>query len=294
MEQRKGYRTPLKVVSSSYPDSRRHASFSSPRAHHSTALMEGVTQKEGFDWRFFFFFFLLVVFLLRSASCNLYLMWYLCCACLPPVSWFSPPVRSAPYQRAAASHSASDTYTHTWTEELLEEKKNRNLHLSACTLARVWPPSVDTLLGSRTRTYSWLTPDTSLGRYLTKTGAQFTSVDAVRGHWERPLRVQPTCHLGADLHVLQQHRQRLQILGCPAGLHLCQLAVHLAEPLTVQPGHKARLRLKLRLNWSSNGKLPNKRSCLTGLWDPWTASPGWTFHQDIPSSSAHSLPHPFL
>lgn len=33
---------------------------------------------------------------------------------------------------------------------------------------------------------------------------------------------------------------------------------------------------------------------LTGLWDLWTVSPGWTFHPDTPSSSAHSPPHPFL
>lgn len=54
---------------------------------------------------------------------------------------------------------------------------------------------------------------------------------------KQPIAIPVTCHLGADLHVLQQHRQRLQVLCCPASLHLCQLAVHLTETLTIQPAH---------------------------------------------------------
>lgn len=54
----------------------------------------------------------------------------------------------------------------------------------------------------------------------------------------RCLCVLVTCYLGADLHVLEQYCQRLQIFCCPTCLHLCQLAVHLAEPFTVQPAHK--------------------------------------------------------
>lgn len=52
------------------------------------------------------------------------------------------------------------------------------------------------------------------------------------------LHAEVTCHLGADLHVLQQHRQRLQIFCSTASLHLLQLVVHLTETLTVQPARK--------------------------------------------------------
>lgn len=47
-----------------------------------------------------------------------------------------------------------------------------------------------------------------------------------------------TSHFGADLHVLQQYCQRLQIFCCPSSLHFCQLAVYLTETLTIQPAHK--------------------------------------------------------
>lgn len=51
----------------------------------------------------------------------------------------------------------------------------------------------------------------------------------------RPSKV--TCHLGADLHVLQQHRQRLKVFRGSSSLHLWQLALHLAEPLSIQSAH---------------------------------------------------------
>lgn len=50
--------------------------------------------------------------------------------------------------------------------------------------------------------------------------------------------VEPTCHFGADLHVLQQYCQGLQIFCCPSSLHSCQLAVYLTETLMIQPTHK--------------------------------------------------------
>lgn len=56
-------------------------------------------------------------------------MWYLCCVCLPPVFVFSPPVHSALYQRAAASHSV---YRHT-SRRAVRRYKTKHHDMCMCT-----------------------------------------------------------------------------------------------------------------------------------------------------------------
>ena len=109
----------------------------------------------------------------------------------------------------------------------------------------VWPPSVGLPPGSHTRTCSSQTPDTTLCRYLKMIEGKTQLVSdwecwSVWALMAVRVCVKVTCHLGADLHVLQQYCQRFQILCCPAGLYLRKLAVHLTETFTIQPTHKHR------------------------------------------------------
>lgn len=195
-------------------------------------------------------------------------MWYQCCVCLPPVFLFSPPAHSALYQRAAASHSV---YRHT-SRGTIRKKKTKNhhdLHLKrVCTFACFWPPSVDMLLGSHNRAYSWPTPDTSLGRSLTKT--------------EHSLQVQSMCVSTLKASVRSAYLPPWCGPACSPAAPPEALGTRLPglpplPPACCSPDWAARdtactqtrLRLKLQLKSSEFiGKLPQNRRSLTGLWDP--------------------------
>lgn len=98
----------------------------------------------------------------------LYLMWCQCCAGLPPAFLFSLPVHFVLCRRVAASHSAG-AHGQILKMKTVFERPCKQGSEGKKRCGCLWPPSVDMLPGSRSRTCAWLTPDTALCRYLRKT-----------------------------------------------------------------------------------------------------------------------------